>query len=207
MTDPADRIVAAIGAATARQERFVIAIAGAPAAGKSTLAEQLRERLAPRSATLGLDAFHYDNEILERRQQLDRKGAPFTFDVAGYGRALQLLRTDRSAAVTMPRFDRELELSRNCAELVLPSHDVLITEGNYLLLDEPEWAGLRPFFDLTVKIEVSAAVVRERILHRWSHFGYSPAEATRRAEHNDLPNAELVMARSAAADITVRSHG
>lgn len=202
MTGLVDQIVAAIDAAAPSDERYVVAIAGPPAAGKSTLAAELQNALADRVAVLGLDAFHYDNAILTERGQLDRKGAPFTFDVAGYGRTLDVLRTDRSAPICIPRFDRELELTRNCAELVLPAHDVVVTEGNYLLLEEPEWAALRPLFDLTVMLDVSADVTSTRILERWAHFGLSPAEAAARAQHNDLPNAELVRQNSAPADIT-----
>lgn len=202
MTALVDQIVAAIEAADVSDERYVVAIAGPPAAGKSTVAAELQSALAERVAVLGLDAFHYDDAILADRGQLDRKGAPFTFDVAAYRRTLDLLRTDRSAPISIPRFDRELELTRNCAELVLPAHDVLVTEGNYLLLEEPGWAALRPLFDLTAMLDVSVEVNRSRIIERWAHFGLSPGEAVARAEVNDLPNAELVRENSAPADIT-----
>ena len=184
-------------------ERLVVAIAGPPAAGKSTLAAAVRDALPDRSAILGLDAFHYDDAILVERSQRDRKGAPFTFDLDGYRRCLRTLVDATETEVAVPVFDRALELSRSAAEIVPPSYDVIVTEGNYLLLDEDDWPSLAPLFDLTVYVDVPMQVVRERILDRWRRHGLSANEAELRAETNDLLNAETVVRRSRPADITI----
>ena len=184
--------------------RFVIAIAGSPAAGKTTLAEGIRDRLTGEATVLGLDAYHFDDSILAERGHRERKGAPHTFDVAAYRHMLTRLRTEPAVELAVPRFDRALELSRNCAELVGPEHRIVITEGNYLLLDQANWADLSDLFDLTVQLVVAEGVVEKRSLARWEEFGLTTAEGRRRVEQNDRANARLVAERSRAADITIR---
>lgn len=182
-------------------QRFVIAVAGPPTAGKSTLAQELQQALAPSAAVLGLDAFHFDDDILAARGDRPRKGAPHTFDVGGYRRTLTELRAKPSATIAVPRFDRSLELSRNAADLVTAEHQIVITEGNYLLLDDRPWNELRPLFDLTVSLTVALTTVEQRVLSRWAQHGLNAAEAQVRYETNDGPNADLVLARSSSADV------
>lgn len=181
--------------------RLVVAIAGPPAAGKSTLADRLRTELSPGAAVLGLDAFHFDNAILEDRGDRPRKGAPHTFDVVAYRHTLELLRNRADATASIPVFDRTLELTRNCAELVTPDHSIIITEGNYLLLDTQPWNSLADLFDLTVWVDAEIEVVEQRILDRWATHGLDAEAARARAEDNDLPNARLVLSQSRPADI------
>jgi pantothenate kinase len=185
--------------------RFVVAIAGPPASGKTTLAAALQDALPSSSAILGMDAFHYDDAILVERAQRSRKGAPFTFDVAGYRRCLEVLIHESESDIAIPVFDRQLELSRNAAVVVPPSCEVIITEGNYLLLDHPDWRPFEPLFDLTVFLNVNTETIRARIIERWQQHGFERAEAERRAEHNDLPNARTVLAESRPADLTIES--
>ena len=186
--------------------RFVVAIAGPPAAGKTTLAAQLHDALPATTAVLGLDAFHFDDIVLNARGDRARKGAPFTFDVEGYRRCLETLVTETSDDVAIPVFDRELEVSRNAAAVVPSSCEVIITEGNYLLLDDEPWSGLAPLFDLTVFLDVNEATVHQRIIDRWLNHGLSAADTERRAETNDLPNARLVLTNSRPADLTASPH-
>jgi len=183
--------------------RFVIAIAGPPAAGKSMLAEELRQALAPNAAVLGLDAFHFDDAILNERGDRERKGAPHTFDVDGYRRMLEALRNEPGVDVAVPVFDRGLELSRGSAELVEVDHSIIITEGNYLLLDQAPWSALRPLFDLTVTLRAEMKIIEERIMQRWADHGLSPEEARVRFASNDGPNARLVKGQSSGAALIV----
>jgi len=196
------QIIGAMPAALPPDRRYVIAIAGPPAAGKSTLAQDLQTALAPKAAVLSLDAYHYDNAILAERGAIERKGAPHTFDVDGYRRTLELLRNEPRSAVVIPRFDRQLDLTRGAASQVGPSHSVVITEGNYLLLDETPWTELAGLFDLTVSIQAPLELVQARILARWKSHGLSVDASRGRLEQNDLPNAKLVIERSRPADMT-----
>jgi len=185
--------------------RFVVAIAGPPAAGKSTLAAALDDALGERAGQLQMDAFHFDNGILEARGHRSRKGAPHTFDVAAYHLQLDALRNNPDLTMSVPRFDRALELSRNCAAVISANQQVLITEGNYLLLDDEPWLALRPLFDLTVWIDAPLDVIEARIIDRWHEHGLSDADARHRAESNDLPNARQVVANSSPADHTIET--
>jgi len=196
-----DQIINAMPEALPAVRRFVIAIAAPPAAGKSTLAEELRLAMAPKATVLGMDAFHFDDAILRERGDLPRKGAPHTFDVDGYRRMLTTLRNEPDCNVAMPRFDRSLELSRGSAELATADERIVITEGNYLLLDQAPWTELRPLFDLTVMLSQDIATIEARILQRWADHGFAPAEARARFELNDGPNARLVLEHSSPAQI------
>lgn len=184
-------------------DRFVVAVVGPPASGKSTLASALAAALDGRAAILGQDAFHLDDQILLERGWRQRKGAPHTFDVAAYSAWLSILRTKREGDIAIPVFDRELELSRNAAQIVGAGQDVLITEGNYLLLNDEPWSLLRNHFDLTVMLTETHEEIERRIRQRWVDHGIEAGEIERRLTENDLPNARLVIEGSASADINL----
>jgi pantothenate kinase len=182
--------------------RFIVALAGPPGAGKSTLADAVVEALGPDARGVPMDGFHYDDAILIARGQRSRKGAPETFDVAGYRNLLQRLQDEDEVAI--PVFDRRLELSRGSAALVTKAHRILVTEGNYLLLNDKPWVDLAGFFDLTVMIDVPEAELDRRLAERWAFYGKSAAEARAWIDSNDMPNIRRVTQGSRTADITVR---
>ena len=188
-------------------QRTVVAIAGPPAAGKSTLASEVVEAFGDRAAVLGLDGFHFDDEVLNQRGHRARKGAPHTFDVSGYRALLQRVRQEPTAQVAAPIFDRDQELSRAAATIIEPHHTVVVTEGNWLLLDQPPWDELRPLFDLTVFLRVSEQTIGDRIQQRWLGHGFDQAEAARRWIENDLPNARLALTESGGADLVYENDG
>lgn len=202
VTDFVEPILSAIPE-PAEGARTIIAIAGPPAAGKSTVAAALLDRLGERAGIVGLDAFHYDDAVLEERGDRPRKGAPHTFDVAGYRALIERTRTSAGRDIAIPVFDRSLELTRNAAAILPASANVVITEGNWLLLDRPGWRDLRELFDLTVMLQVAESAVETRILKRWADFGFDSATAEKRAWSNDIPNARLAARESAAADLTL----
>lgn len=186
-------------------QRRIVALAGPPGAGKSTFAEALVEALEALlpglSVLVPMDGYHFDNAVLGPGL-LARKGAPETFDVAGLHEALRRIRAD-SGTVAVPVFDRDLDLARAGARLVLPRHRVVLVEGNYLLLDEAPWDGLGIFFDETVLLDVPEAELRQRLVARWLHHGLGAEAAKARAEENDLVNARRVIAGSRHPDRVV----
>ncbi len=212
-----ERVLAALPPDAARRERrFILGIAGPPAAGKSTLAEALREALNGGSgsggedevATIaGLDGFHFDDAVLHARGHRPRKGAPFTFDAAGYAAMLERLAAPAREAVAIPLFDRDLELSRAAAAIVEPHHRIVITEGNYLLLDDDRWRAARDRLDLSVFLDVPFEALRRRLMVRWLGHGYDPEEAREKTEANDLVNARLVAGTSVEPDLRLRAPG
>jgi fructokinase len=191
--------------AAARPGRVLIAIAGAPGAGKSTLAEALVDRLGPEAALVPMDGFHLDNAILDTRGRRFAKGSPDTFDVDGFDAVLQRLKA--GGEVIVPVFDRQIDVSRGSARVVPQGARIIVAEGNYLLLREAPWHRLAALWDLTVFLDVPLAELERRLIARWHHHGLSDADARRRAQDNDIPNARRVQDGSLAADIVIRPDG
>lgn len=185
----------------ARPGRQVLAIAGAPGSGKSTLVERLAGELAGEPVEiLPMDGFHYDDAVLHAMGRRPWKGAPDTFDVGGLRGALKRLRDPAEGAVAVPVFDRDLEISRGSARIIGPEARLILAEGNYLLLDAEPWRQLRPLFDTTVSIDVSEEELRRRLRARWVGYGLSESEIETKLEDNDLPNGRLVIASGSLAD-------
>ena len=187
--------------------RRLIAIAGTPGSGKSTFVESLYDALNDDrpgvAAVLAMDGFHFDDRVLDARGHRARKGAPHTFDVGGLASLLKRLKADDGEEIAVPVFDRSLEISRAGAEIVQPSARLILVEGNYLLLDDPAWAPLRRYFDVTVMLDVPREVLIDRLVARWRGYGMDEAAVRAKLDENDLPNADLVLSHSVAAQFVV----
>jgi pantothenate kinase len=183
--------------------RAVVGIAGPPAAGKSTLASRVARALGDQAVVVPMDGFHLHDDELARMGLSDRKGAPETFDTAGYAALLRRIRTETETTVYAPEFDRSRELSVAGAIAVRPSHRLVLTEGNYLLYDAPGWSEILPLLDETWFVDVEDRLRRERLVRRHVHHGRSPDEAARWANLSDQANAEIVARTRKAADVLV----
>lgn len=188
---------------TSAGRRRIVAIAGAPASGKSTLAEEAVARSGGAAALLPMDGFHLDDEVLVPRGWRPRKGAPHTFDVGGFLATLERLRRNDEPWVAVPRFDRSIEIARAGAILIPPEVRLVVTEGNWLLLDDAPWTPLGAHFDITVMLDVPEDVLAGRLQSRWVHHRLTEAGIRAKLEDNDLPNARLVRDRSRSADWTI----
>lgn len=197
-----DALAARIIATRASGVRKVIGLAGAPASGKSTLAQQLAAMI-PNARVVPMDGFHLDNSVLEPLGLLPRKGAPETFDATGFVALVE--RLAEGGALRYPTFDRDSDAVVDDGGQLDASCDTVIVEGNYLLLDEPPWADLRGLFDLSIFLDVPAEVLQARLVQRWLDQGLSPEAALARAQGNDLPNAITVQKRSIQADVMIRA--
>lgn len=194
-------IAAAIFKRAARAERFIVAIAGPPGSGKSTLAERLHEVL-PGAAVVSMDGFHFDDAVLNRRGLRSRKGAPETFDYAGFAALLRRIRASEPE-IAIPLFDRSMELSRAGASIVGSDAKFVLVEGNYLLLDEEPWSALAGLFDFTIFVDVPRFELERRLMERWRGHGKSDDDARAWIASNDLPNIERVLARRSKADLVL----
>lgn len=190
--------------------RVIVAIAGAPGSGKSTMAERLAGKLNGRqpglAAVLPMDGYHYDDLHLVSAGLRPRKGAPNTFDVGGLFHTLKRLRARDEAEVAVPVFDRQIEIARAGARLIPAEVPVIVAEGNYLLLDQAPWDRLLPLFDLTVMVDVPEHVLRARLRGRWERLGMDEPAIRAKLEENDLPNAKAVREGSVAADYRLQNH-
>jgi len=181
----------------------IIGIAGAPGAGKSTLAEQLVAAWGGSARLLPMDGFHLADDELVRLGRSDRKGAPDTFDVDGYVAALQRVR-ERRIDVLVPRFDRALEAAIAGSLRISAGADLVVTEGNYLLLDEPGWRDVRPLLDEAWLLTTDQDARVDQLVARHVANGRSDAEARAWVSGVDEPNARRVAEHSFEPDMVAR---
>lgn len=195
----------------ASPHRFVLGITGLPGSGKSTLAQQLHNRIehhAPGlSCVIPMDGFHLPNKTLDERQLRDRKGAPETFDAQGYVGLLSRAR-DASVALAFPIYDRKRHepiLTGLDEHRITPRTRMLITEGNYLLLNDEPWHRIHPLLDEAWWLEVPPEVCRQRLIDRHQLGGRTREEAVRHFERSDAENMRILEGCEARAGMIVQS--
>ncbi|MFJ5775444.1 nucleoside/nucleotide kinase family protein [Streptomyces sp. NPDC093094] len=204
-----DDLLVRARALAAGGRRALLGIAGAPGAGKTTLAEHLVRALNgdgdPWAAHVPMDGFHLADVELDRLGRRGRKGAPDTFDAAGYAALLRRLRAEADGPdpVYAPGFERVLEQPLAGAVPVPPSARLVVTEGNYLLLETGAWARVRAELD---EVWFCAAAETERIgrlVARHEEFGKTHEEAVAWVLGTDQRNADLIAATRHRADLVV----
>jgi pantothenate kinase len=183
--------------------RAILGIAGAPAAGKTTLAEELTAALGDGVAHVPMDGFHLADVELERLGNRDRKGAPDTFDALGYAAMLRRLREDTDEIVYAPGFERVIEQPIAGAIPIRRSARLIITEGNYLLLDTGGWQTVRPLLDEVWYAGLDQESRLRRLIDRHIRFGKPESAAVAWATGTDERNAELIAATRDRADLIV----
>lgn len=205
MTPTTEDIAHTIIGRAGKRQRFVVAIAGPPGAGKSTLADELAtalKTLSESAEVLPMDGFHMDDDVLRAKGLLARKGAPETFDVRGF---LDIVRAVKTAGgeVLVPVFDRSRELAIAAARIIDASTRFVLVEGNYVLLDQAPWSALEREFDYSILISPPVTVLEERLMNRWRGYGYSEDDARVKTEGNDLKNGALIREHCRLADIVL----
>ena len=196
-----EQVIEAVSGAGRHGHRRLVALVGPPASGTTTLAADLAAALSAagtESCVLPMDGFHLDNRILDLRGLRARKGAPETFDVAGF--ATTLARASSPGEVIHPVFDRTMDCAIAGAGRIAETCDTVVVEGNYLMLRAPVWQDLAALWDISVALNPPPEVLRERLIRRWLALGHDQAEAVRRTESNDLVNALLIARDSAPSD-------
>ncbi|MEU9916083.1 nucleoside/nucleotide kinase family protein [Streptomyces sp. NPDC051001] len=190
--------------------RAILGIAGSPGSGKTTLAQTLVRALGeggePWVAHVPMDGFHLADVELDRLGLRDRKGAPDTFDAAGYAALLRRLRAEDEedgAVVYAPGFERVLEQPIAGAVPVPPTARLVVTEGNYLLLDTGAWVRVRQQLDEVWFCELDEQERIRRLVARHEEFGKGHEEAVAWVQRTDQRNAELVAATRDRADLIV----
>ncbi|MGE0298011.1 nucleoside/nucleotide kinase family protein [Pseudonocardia sp.] len=191
------------------ERRALLGITGSPGAGKTTLAVALVRALGAELgdgivAHVPMDGYHLADVELERLGRRGRKGAPDTFDPGGYAALLRRLRSSPEETVYAPAFDRDIEQPIAGSIPVHPRCRLVVTEGNYLLLDEPAWRAARAELDAVWFVEADEALRRERLVARHVEFGKASDTATAWVAGTDEPNARLVEATRERADLVVR---
>ncbi len=174
-------------------QRKILGIAASPGAGKSTLAASLLQALGDQAQIVPMDGFHLANSELQRLGRAGRKGAPDTFDAAGYVNLLHRIR-DQQQGETLyaPEYRRELEEGIAGAIAIEADTRLIITEGNYLLLEDGAWAEVRSVLDETWFLEIDSALRHQRLLERHMRFGRSREAALAWIAVTDEPNAQRI---------------
>lgn len=183
--------------------RRLLGITGAPGAGKSTVATALVRAFAPAAVVVPMDGFHLANDELVRLGRRDRKGAPETFDVGGYVSLLRRLRDPESGVVYAPDFDRSIETAVGGAIPVAPEVPLVVTEGNYLLLDSGGWGEVRPLLDEVWFVAADEDARVRRLIRRHIDHGKTPDEARVWSLGTDGRNSALIAATRDRADVVV----
>ncbi|MFD9739409.1 nucleoside/nucleotide kinase family protein [Umezawaea sp. NPDC059074] len=185
-------------------ERRLLGIGGAPGSGKSTLARRLVDALGADAALVEMDGFHLAQRELLRLRISERKGAPDTFDVAGYVDLLARLKAAGPDTIYAPEFRREIEEPIACAVPISPDVPLIVTEGNYLLLNYDKWKRVRIVLDEAWFLFIDDDLRVQRLIDRHLRFGRTLAEAEERVLHGtDHVNALMVNSSKAGADLLI----
>ena len=185
-------------------ERRLLGIGGAPGSGKSTLARRLVDALGADAVLVEMDGFHLAQRELLRLRISERKGAPDTFDVAGYVDLLGRLKACGPDIVYAPEFRREIEEPIACAVPIGPEIPLIVTEGNYLLLNYDKWKRVRIVLDEAWFLFIDDDLRVQRLIDRHLRYGRTQAEAEERVLHGtDHVNALMVNSSKAGADLLI----
>jgi len=200
-----DRVLA-LRARTSAGRPVLVGVVGEPGAGKSTLTASLVVALRDKDTTavlVPMDGFHLANVALAALGRAERKGAIDTFDGAGYTALLTRLRDGGPDTVWAPTYDRSIEESVAGAIGVPGGTDVVVTEGNYLLVDDGPWSAVRRLLDEVWVVQVAPEVRTARLVARHVEFGKPPERAAAWVATVDDPNAVFVRSTFARADLVI----
>lgn len=198
-----DEAIERARALASRGRRTLLGITGAPGGGKSTLAQAVADELGGRAVLVGMDGFHLAQAELVRLGRRDRMGALDTFDGAGYVTLLRRLRAASEDVVYAPEFRRSIEEPIAGAVAVRSDVPLVITEGNYLLVDQGPWAEVRSLLDETWYVVQDEETRLRRLIARHVEFGKTPDFAREWVMRSDQRNAELIETTRARADAVV----
>lgn len=196
-----EAVVNAARALIKERPRALLGLVGAPGAGKSSVSEALLNQLGEAMQVVPMDGYHLSNLELARLGRAERKGAPDTFDSAGYVSLLERLRTPKADEIVYaPGFYRRIEEPIAASIAVSPQTPLVVTEGNYLLMEEAPWDRVRQLLDEVWYVEVDTELREQWLVERHMRFGRSELDARAWVVSTDRPNAERIEATRARAD-------
>lgn len=207
MVTEVDTLIARAREFGRRERRTILGIAGPPGGGKSTLAQTVVAAVGSAAVLVPMDGFHLAQAELVRLGRRDRMGAPDTFDALGYIALLRRLRDRTEEVVYAPEFRREIEEPIAGAIAVPRATPLVVTEGNYLLVPNEPWAGVRPHLDECWYADLDEATRLRWLIRRHIDYGKTPEAAHEWVHRSDQANSAVVAATRNQADVVVRLPG
>lgn len=208
--DSIDNVIGEIARRRTHQDLVMLGIAGSPGSGKSTVAEQIVAAWGGEAQLVPMDGFHLAQSVLANLGLAHLKGAPETFDSAGFLSLLDRVKSrGNDEVIYAPRFDRKIEEPIACALPIRPDTSVIVVEGNYLLLDDPQWRSVRSFLDFSCFLDVENDLRESRLVARHIEHGRTRSQALSWMARVDGPNAARVEASRRNADFVfdLANHG
>lgn len=193
-------------------KRVISFLVSPPGTGKTTLSMFLAS-LSSNDDTLtsiqtaGLDGFHRTQQYLKSNYldiggksilMNDVKGCPETFDI---NKLYQKLKELQQNDIKWPLYDRRLHDVIPDAALI--DGEIILIEGNWLLLNEDKWKDLKLFSDYNIFIDAPEQLLQDRLINRKMLGGLSLKEAIDFYFASDQKNIMRVKNNSLPADITL----
>jgi pantothenate kinase len=215
-----ERAISQSNASDSKNARYVIGVAGAPGSGKSTLAREVCHLINSKSGSeiavnVPMDGFHYYKRELDQMpdpaEAYARRGAHWTFDAAAFVDCLQKIKFETGKTLSAPSFDHGVGDPKPDAIKILPQHKIVISEGNYLLLDEEPWRRLwreeneKKILDDSWYVDCDLDVAMQRVFERQTGNGVAAEVSRGRIQGNDRPNGELIETTKQRATVVVPS--
>jgi putative kinase len=195
--------------------RLVAYLVGPPGSGKSTLSLMLQhladEREPGALQALPMDGFHHtaayiashtairDGEVVPMARV---KGSPESFDFEKLEAAIRALRL---GPVRWPAYDRRLHDVVEDATQV--TGGITLVEGNWLLLDEPGFSGIRGLCDFSIALSADEALLKDRLIERKLLGGSIREKAEAHVDFCDMPNIRRYNQNCAPVDVNLRVTG
>jgi pantothenate kinase len=176
--------------------RVIIGVVGKPGAGKSTITDYIMKNIKIQAALVPMDGYHLSNKVLIELGRSERKGAPDTFDAKGFTSLLQRIRNNVDEDIYFPVFHREFEESYAAEGVVGARTRLVLTEGNYLLVDDENWDGIRPLLNESWYLAPDDSIRQQRLIARHMKYGKTKEEAEFWSLGSDEANAQVVAASS-----------
>lgn len=191
------------------KRRVIVFLSAPPGVGKTTTAQFLeylsgREIDIEEIQAVGLDGFHYHQDYIlthevcidgKKKAMKEVKGCPETFDIEKLKNKIAQLKKEDTK---WPVYDRTIH--DVIEDAVTVERQIVLVEGNWLLLKEAPWNELAAECDDSVFIAADEKFLQERLIQRKVMGGLTREEAEAFYRKSDCRNIRRLMNSHCQAD-------